>query len=103
MTTLQTNIDISVNLNITPDELFSFYKRNDICEVGIGKDVAARILEHPHLIFAAYSETVLIGLARATFDGLSTHITEFSIFIGFTENEGHLVYYIDRQLYIDES
>ena len=154
-------VDIRVNPTITADELFDFYERNDICEVGFGKDTAARILEHPHLIVAAYTGTELIGLARATFDGLSAHIMEFSLdiryqgdnlkynngslieaddsgvgnllgehlrlelekmgatfitgyivanceesfyrSIGFKENEGHLVYYIDKRPYATES
>ena len=159
--TPQPHIDIRVNPTITADELFDFYERNDICEVGFGKEVAARILKHRHLIVAAYAETELIGLARATFDGLSAHIMEFSVdvryqgdnlnynngslieaddsgvgnllgehflreleqmgitfitgyivanceesfyrSIGFNENEGHLVYYIDKRPYVTES
>ncbi len=155
------HLDIRVNPTITPDELYNFYERNDICEVGFGKEVAARILEFPHLIVAAYAETELVGLARATFDGLSAHIMEFSVdicyqgdnlkynngslmesdnsgvgnllgeyllreleqmgitfitgyivanceesfyrSIGFDENEGHLVYYIDKRPYVTES
>jgi hypothetical protein len=159
--TPQPHIDIRVNPTITADELFNFYEQNDICEVGFGKEVAARILKHRHLIVAAYAETELIGLARATFDGLSAHIMEFSVdiryqgdnlkynngslmesdnsgvgnllgeyllheleemgitfitgyivanceesfyrSIGFDENEGHLVYYIDKRPYVTES
>ena len=159
--TPQSHIDIRVNPTITADELFDFYERNDICEVGFGKEVAARILKHPHLIVAAFAEAELIGLARATFDGLSAHIMEFSVdiryqgdnlkynngslmesdnsgvgnllgeyllreleemgitfitgyivanceesfyrSIGFDENEGHLVYYIDKRPYVTES
>lgn len=157
--TSQQPINIQVNPTITADELFNFYERNNICEVGFGKEVAARILEHPHLIVAAYVETELIGLARATFDGLSAHIMEFSVDVryqgddlkynngsliesdnsrlgvllgerlclelekmgatfitgyivenceesfyrslGFRENEGHLVYYIDTRPYVN--
>jgi len=157
----QKYLDIRVNPKITSDELFNFYERNNICEVGFGKEMAARILEHPHLIIAAYDVQKLIGLARATFDGLSAHIMEFSVdiqyqgnklkynngslievdnkgvgkllgehllyelekmeatfitgyivanceesffhSIGFEENEGHLVYYIDKRPYINES
>lgn len=159
--TPQQRLDIQVNPTITADELFNFYERNNICEVGFGKEVAARILDHPHLIVAAYVETELVGLARATFDGLSAHIMEFSVDIryqrdnlkynngsliesdnsrlgvllgerlclelekmgatfitgyivanceesfyralGFRENEGHLVYYIDTRPYVTES
>ena len=155
---IKDSIEIIVNPNITPDELFTFYERNNICEVGFGKEIASRILEHPHLIIAAYMDTNLIGLTRATFDGLSAHIMEFSIdiqyqggiqkynngslieaddeqvgyklgkvlinelekmgatfiigyivenceesfydSIGFSENEGHLVYYIDSRPYL---
>ncbi len=154
-------INIQVNPIITADALFNFYERNNICEVGFGKEVAARILEHPHLIVAAYIENQLVGLARATFDGLSAHIMEFSVdvhyqgdnlkynngsliesdnsrlglllgerlchelekmgatfitgyivenceesffrSIGFRENEGHLVYYIDTRPYVTVS
>ncbi len=154
-------INIQVNPTITADALFDFYERNNICEVGFGKEVAARILEHPHLIVAAYIENQLVGLARATFDGLSAHIMEFSVDVhyqgdnlkynngsliesdnsrlgfllgerlchelekmgatfitgyivenceesffrslGFRENEGHLVYYIDTRPYVTES
>ncbi|RKU31761.1 hypothetical protein C6497_01005 [Candidatus Poribacteria bacterium] len=156
-TTNKDTMNIIVNPNISPDELFTFYEKNNICEVGFGKEVASRILDHPHLIIAAYMETKLIGLARATFDGLSAHIMEFSIdiqyqggiqkynngslieadeeqvgyklgkvliselekmgatfitgyivenceesfynAIGFSKNEGHLVYYIDKRPY----
>lgn len=155
---IKDSIEIIVNPNITPDELFIFYEKNNICEVGFGKEIASRILEHQHLIIAAYIHTELIGLARATFDGLSAHIMEFSIdlqyqgskskynngslietdeeqvghklgkvlinelekmgatfitgyivenceesfydSIGFSENEGHLVYYIDSRPYL---
>ena len=156
--TIKDAIEIIVNPNISADELYTFYKKNNICEAGFGKEVASRILEHPHLIIAAYMESELIGLTRATFDGLSAHIMEFSIdiqyqgriqkynngslieadeeqvgqkigkvlmnelekmgatfitgyivenceesfynAIGFSENEGHLVYYIDKRPYL---
>ena len=65
----QQSLNIRVNPTITADELFDFYEQNDICEVGFGKEVAARILKHPHL----------------------------------NENEGHLVYYIDKRPYVTES
>ena len=152
------NITIQVNPKLTADALFAFYQRNDICEVGFGKETAAKILEHPHLIVAAFAAEELIGLARATFDGLSAHIMEFSLALryqggapkyvngslmesdesgvgkslgtcllreletmgatfitsyivadceeafyaslGFKENEGHLVYHIDKRPYV---
>ena len=70
---------IEVNPQLTADQLFDFYQRNDICEVGFGKEIAARILRHPHLMVGAFHQGELVGLARATFDGLSAHVMEFSI------------------------
>ncbi len=151
-------VTIHVNPKLTADELFAFYERNDICEVGFGKDTAAKILEYPHLIVAARADDELIGLARATFDGLSAHIMEFSLdlryqggspkyangslleadercvgkslgecllreleamgatfitgyivadceeafyaSLGFKENEGHVVYHLDKRPYV---
>jgi len=151
---------IVVRPELSADELFGFYKRNNICEVGFGKEVAARILDHPHIIVAAFADQELVGLARATFDGLSAAIMEFSLdvryqgrgadtngslmegdpfavgarlgsallgelerlgstfvssdifgraeklfytSIGFTENEGHLVYIIDQRPYVQRN
>lgn len=70
---------IEVAPKLTADQLFAFYLRNNICEAGFGRDVAARILDHPHLIVAAFDRGELIGLARATFDGLSAHVMELSL------------------------
>jgi hypothetical protein len=70
---------IRVNPHLTADQLFDFYRRNNVCEVGFGKDTAARVLDHPHLIVAAFDREELVGLARATFDGLSAHVMEFSL------------------------
>lgn len=39
----QQHIYIRVNPTITADALFDFYERNNICEVGFGKEVAARL------------------------------------------------------------
>jgi hypothetical protein len=73
------DVVIQVNPALTADQLFIFYQRNNICEVGFGKEMAAQILKHPHLIVAAFAGDEMIGIARATFDGLSAHIMEFSI------------------------
>jgi hypothetical protein len=64
---------------LTADQLFDFYQRNNICEVGFGKDVAARILDHPHVVVGAFAGDELVGLARATFDGLSAAIMELPL------------------------
>ena len=76
---IENDVIIRVNPLLTADDLFAFYERNDICEIGFGKDTAARVLQHPHLIVAAYAGGELVGLARATFDGLSAHVMEFSL------------------------
>lgn len=146
---------IQVDPSLTPDQLFDFYVRNEICEANYGRDVAARILDHPHVIVAAIEEGEIVGLARATFDGLAAHVMEFSLdlrwqggkqgngslvefdpnglgaaigrrlldelrargcdfvtgyivagceeafysSLGFSENEGHLVYHVDERPY----
>jgi hypothetical protein len=86
---------IEVNPQLSADQLFDFYQRNNICEVGFGKEVAARILSHPHLVVGAFHQGELVGLARATSDGLSAHVMELSVDLrwqGHTRhNNGSLV------------
>ena len=153
------DVTIQVNPPLTAKQLFAFYQRNDICEVGFGEEVAAKILKHPHLIVGAFWNDELVGLARAADDGLAAHIMEFSVdlrfqgaggkykngsliegdssvlgvrlgrsllhelngrgitfitgyivagcgeafyqSLGFRENVGHLVYYIDKRPYVE--
>ena len=45
------------------------------------------MLRHPHLIVAAFAGGELIGLARATSDGLSAHIMEFSLDLRYQGGE----------------
>lgn len=154
MTTLP-DTTVVVGPPLTAEQLFEFYERNNICETGLGKEVAARILTHPHVIVAALADEELVGLARATFDGVSAAIMELSLdlrwqevgrngslmegdatglgmrmgrsllvelerleamfvsvyvvqgteeafyaALGFVENTGHLVYYIDTRPYV---
>lgn len=154
------NICILVNPQITPDQLWDFYVRNDICEIGFGKEIAVKPLKHSSLIIGAFQGDKLVGIARAMFDGLSAAIMEFCLelelqgtglaydngsliekdtfgigkkigemlieelgkmgatfislyivgnceenfynSIGFVENTGHLVYYIDKRPYVTE-
>lgn len=154
------NICILVNPQITPDQLWGFYVRNDICEIGFGKEIAVKPLKHSSLIIGAFQGDKLVGIARAMFDGLSAVIMEFCLelelqgsglvydngsliekdtfgigkkigdmlidelgkmgatfislyivgnceenfynSIGFVENTGHLVYYIDKRPYVTE-
>lgn len=71
--------EVVVAPELTAGQLFDFYERNNICEVGHGKETAVRILHHPHVIVGAFAGSQLVGLARATFDGLSAAIMEFSL------------------------
>lgn len=73
------DLQILVSPTITPDQLFTFYVENDICEKGFGPDVAARVLDHSDLIVAAFEDDKLVGLVRAMFDGLSAQIVEFDL------------------------
>jgi hypothetical protein len=147
---------IEVDQRITPDQLYDFYVRNGICEANYDKDTATRVLRFPQVIVAAWESGELVGLARATFDGLAAHVMEFSLdlrwqqqdhgngslvpsdpqglgaamgkrlltelrthgcdfvtgyivagieedfyrSLGFRENAGHLVYYIDQRPYV---
>lgn len=90
------SIRILVNPAITPEQLFSFYERNDICEKEFGKEVASRVLEHSSLIIGTFEEDKLVGLARAMFDGLSAAIMEFSMELryqgdGLRYNNGSII------------
>ncbi|MDR7857889.1 hypothetical protein [Tissierella sp.] len=72
-------IEIKINPNVTPKELYEFYENNDICEKGYGKEIASRVLQHSSLIVGAYLEGKLVGIARAMFDGLVAEIVEFCL------------------------
>ena len=74
---------IDVNPSLTPDQLLAYYQRNGICEAAYGRDGAARVLASPHLIVAAIDDGQLVGLARATSDGLSAHVMELSLDLGW--------------------
>jgi len=72
-------IRIETNPKITPDQLFSFYERNRICEVGYGKETASRVLTGSSLIVAAFEGDELVGIVRAMFDGVASVLMEFSL------------------------
>jgi hypothetical protein len=74
---------IEVNPKVTPEKLFSFYKRNNICETGYGKEKASKVLEYSSLIVAAFEGDELVGIARAMFDGLAAAIMEFCVAIKY--------------------
>ena len=75
----QSKIIIQYMPEITEDQLWDFYVRNDICEVGYGKETAVKPLKFPAYIVGAFYEDKLVGLIRAMFDGLSADIREFCI------------------------
>jgi hypothetical protein len=64
---------------ITDDQLWNFYVKNDICEVGFGKETAVKPLKYNPYIVGAFLEGNLVGFIRATFDGLSANIMEFCL------------------------
>ncbi len=73
------DIKISVNPNITDEQLFSFYQRNHICEEGYGRETACKPLHNSSLIIGAFEGDKLVGIARAMFDGLAAVIMEFCV------------------------
>jgi ribosomal protein S18 acetylase RimI-like enzyme len=73
------DIRILLNPTITPDQLFAFYEKNDICEKGFGKEVAARVLDHSDVIVGAFRGDELVGYGRALFDGLSGDIVDLCV------------------------
>jgi len=88
-------IEIFVNPEITPDQLWDFYVRNHICEEGFGKELACRPLRHSSLIVGAFEDNKLIGITRAMSDGLSAFIMEFSLDL---EYQGHKIAYLNGSL-----
>jgi len=69
-------VEIKFMPKITDDQLWDFYVRNDICEVGYGKDDAVKPLKfNPYYAVALY-EGKLVGIVRGLFDGLSLFIAE---------------------------
>jgi hypothetical protein len=73
------SVEIAANPPIRADDLWDFYSRNNICEVGFGKETATTVLEYPQEVIAAFESAELLGIVRASFDGLSAHLWEFSL------------------------
>ena len=82
-------VRIEIDAEITADQLWDFYVRNDICEVGYGKETATRVLTHPHVIVAAFRGPDLVGIARACFDGLCATIMEISLDLSLMGHTPH--------------
>lgn len=81
------DIKILVNPKITPNQLYSFYVRNHICEEDFGKDIASRVLDNSSLIIGAFEGNNLVGIVRAMFDGLSANIMEFCLELRYQGSE----------------
>ena len=73
------NVIIKYMPDITDDQLWDFYVRNDICEVGHGKEIAVKPLKFNPYIVGAFYENRLVGIIRALFDGISASIMEFCL------------------------
>ena len=74
-----TKIEIKYMPEISDDQLWDFYVRNDICEIGHGKEAAVKPLRYNPYIAAAFYEEKLVGIIRTMFDGLSADIMEFCL------------------------
>jgi hypothetical protein len=72
-------IRVEFQPKITDDQLWDFYVRNNICEVGFGKEIAVKPLRSNCIIVGAFYEDKLVGFVRAFFDGVSAMITEFCL------------------------
>ena len=73
-----TKIEFKFMPAITDDQLWDFYVRNDICEVGYGREDAVKPMKkefNPYYAAALY-EGKLVGIVRGLFDGLSLFIAE---------------------------
>lgn len=72
------DVIIEINPVITDEELFSFYRRNHICEEGYGR-IEYPYLRQSSLVVGAFEGKMLVGIARAMFDGMAGVIMEFCL------------------------
>lgn len=82
-------IPIELSTQISEEALFGFYVRNGICEAAYGREKATRVLRHPHVVVGAFSGATLVGVARATFDGLAAAIMELSLALALQGANAH--------------
>jgi len=69
-------------------ELYGFYKRNNICEEGYGKELSEVVLKHEGVWVAVYDKGELIGFARALYDGVTGEIVEINLDLRYqSEND----------------
>ncbi len=81
-------IEMTICQPVKEGELYDFYKRNNICEEGYGKDLSEVALRHEGVWVAAYDAGQLVGFARALHDGLHGEIMEISLGLRYqSEND----------------
>ena len=74
------DVKILVNPDISEDQLWGFYSRNDMYETKCyDKETAAIPLKNSSLIIGAFYETELVGIIRVLHDGLDASVREFSL------------------------
>jgi len=74
------DVKILVNPEISEDQLWSFYARNDTYEAECyDKKTAAIPLKQSDLIIGAFYEAELVGVLRVLHDGLDAKVCEFSL------------------------
>src|SRR5690349_8428321 len=71
--------EIRIDPAITPEQLYAFYQRNQICEAGYSQERVAVVLRQHGLTVAAFDGDILIGIVRVLTDGLTAAIMEFSV------------------------
>ena len=74
------DVKILLNPEISEDQLWDFYARNDMYEAQCyDKKTAAILLKKSDIIIGAFYEIELVGIIRAIHDGLDAKICEFSL------------------------
>jgi len=74
------DVKVLLNPEISENQLWDFYVRNDICEAGYGdKKITAIPLKHSHIIIGAFYGDKLVGILRALSDYSQAIISEFCL------------------------
>ena len=86
------DVKILVNPEISEDQLWGFYSRNDMYEAKCyDKETAAIPLKNSGLIIGAFYETELVGIIRVLHDGLAASVSEFSLDLDLQGQNRHEV------------
>ena len=74
------DVKILLNPEISEDQLYDFYARNDTYEAECyDKHTAAAFLKKSDIIIGTFYEAELVGIISAVHDGLNASIEEFSL------------------------